>query len=430
MSSLGRHILVEYYDCDSEILNDVITIEKAMVQAAKEAEATIINSTFHHFSPFGVSGVVVIEESHLAVHTWPEYGYAAVDIFTCGDTVNPWVSYNYLLKAFKAENGSSLEMLRGQLDLLEKSDFDLKQWRAEHAEKFTEPKFTRNIWFTERAQNVATSFRHHGDPLFRKKSPFQKVEIYDTFQYGKMLTCDGVAMCAESDEYAYHEMIAHVPMLTHPHPKKVLVIGGGDGGSIREIVKHDHLKQVTMVEIDEVVIEASKKHLPNLSSAFVHPKVDLQIRDGIKFVAEAGDETYDVVIIDSTDPVGPAEGLFTENFYQQIQRILKPQGVMVAQSESPRFNVQVFKDIYHVYRKVFGPDNVHCYLAFIPIYPSGMWSFSYCSKGKVHPLKDLDAKKARNFAKKENLQYYTEQVHQAAFVLPKFVQDLLTENGD
>jgi spermidine synthase len=427
MESLGRHILVEYFNCSSEILNDVILIENAMVKASEAAGATVINSTFHHFSPFGVSGVVVIEESHLAVHTWPEYRYAALDLFTCGENVDPWISYEFLKDAFKAETGSSLEMLRGSLSLLEKFEFDLKKQRDTIDKKISQPKRSRDIWFTERDDNIATSFRHTGDPLFRKISDFQKVEIYDTYQYGKMLTCDGVAMCAEADEYAYHEMIAHVPMLTHSNPKNVLVIGGGDGGTIREVVKHESLEKVVLVEIDEVVIEASKKHLPVLSSAFNHPKLDLHIADGIQYVKDSPDESYDIVIVDSTDPVGPAEGLFTEDFYKDVHRILKSDGLMITQSESPRFNVDVFKDIYQCYSRVFGRDNVHCYLAYIPIYPSGMWSFSYCAKGDLHPIKNLDQQTAKIFTSKNDLKYYSDQIHYAAFILPRFVKDLLNE---
>ena len=169
MNALGRHVLVEFFECSPEVLNDVIIIEKSMVDAAVEAGATVINSTFHHFSPFGVSGVVVIQESHLAVHTWPEYGYAAVDLFTCGDTVNPWISYQYLLRAFKASHGSSMEMLRGQLDLLKKTA-DLGDLPGGTELTPEEIKYNRNIWFTERGENIALSLRHRGDPLFREQS--------------------------------------------------------------------------------------------------------------------------------------------------------------------------------------------------------------------------------------------------------------------
>jgi len=425
MDALGRHVLVEFYECSPDILNDVSTIENTMVTAAKEAGATVINSTFHHFSPFGVSGVVVIQESHLAIHTWPEYRYAAVDLFTCGEPVDPWISYKYLKNAFQAGHGSSMEISRGQLNLLEPSKIDIPGLREQAEEKIPVPKYTRNIWFTERNDHIALSLRHKGDPLFRKQSEFQHVEIYDTYQFGKMLTCDGAIMCAEKDEHVYHEMISHVPMFTHPNPKRVLVIGGGDGGAVREIVRHDNIEKVTLVEIDEVVLEASKEHLPSLASALNHPKLELIIDDGIKYVSRAGNESFDIVLIDSTDSVGPALGLFNVDFYKQVHRILTSQGIMVAQSESPRFNIPVFKEIFTAHKNVFGQDHVYAYLAFIPTYPTGMWSFSFCSKGNLHPVNDLRLAESKRFSLNHKLNYYDEDIHRAAFVLPRFVQEMI-----
>ena len=425
MDALGRHVLVEFYECSPDILNDVSTIENNMVTAAKEAGATVINSTFHHFSPFGVSGVVVIQESHLAIHTWPEYRYAAVDLFTCGEPVDPWISYKYLKNAFQAGHGSSMEISRGQLNLLEPSKIDIPGLREQAEEKIPVPKYTRNIWFTERNDHIALSLRHKGDPLFRKQSEFQKVEIYDTYQFGKMLTCDGAIMCAEKDEHVYHEMISHVPLFTHPNPKRVLVIGGGDGGAVREIVRHDNLDEVILVEIDEVVVEASKEHLPSLASALDHPKLELIIDDGIKYVSGAGNESFDIVLIDSTDPVEPALGLFNVDFYKQVHRILTSQGIMVAQSESPRFNIPVFKEIFTAHKNVFGQDHVYAYLAFIPTYPTGMWSFSFCSKGNLHPVNDLRLAESKRFSLNHKLNYYDEDIHRAAFVLPRFVQEMI-----
>ena len=213
MNSLGRHILVEFFGCSPEILNNVSVIESSMLVAAQEAGATVINSTFHHFSPFGVSGVVVIQESHLAIHTWPEYRYAAVDLFTCGDTVNPWISFDRLKILFKADYGSALELNRGQLELLERIDIDLGELRDETTNKLVIPKISRSVWLTDRNENVALSIRHKGEHIFYEKSPYQTVEIFDTFEYGKMLTIDKMVMCTEKDENAYHEMIVHVPML-------------------------------------------------------------------------------------------------------------------------------------------------------------------------------------------------------------------------
>jgi len=424
MNSLGRHVLVEFFKCSPEVLNDVSTIENSMVSAAVEAGATVINSTFHHFSPFGVSGVVVIQESHLAVHTWPEYGYAAVDLFTCGDTVDPWISYRYLLQAFQASHGSSMEILRGQRGLLKKTA-DLGDLPGGTELTPEEIRYNRNIWFTERGENIALSLRHKGDPLFRKQSAFQKVEVYDTFAYGKMLTCDGMIMCAEKDEHGYHEMIVHVPMHVHPRAQNVLVIGGGDGGTVREILKHDSVERVVMVEIDQVVVDASRTHLPTLANAFDNPKLELIIDDGIKYVQNSRDNTFDLILIDSTDPVGPAEGLFTPEFYTHIRRILTPEGLMVAQSESPRFKEEDFRKIYHKLYKIFGSQKTHCYLAFIPTYPSGMWSFALASKGSLHPVKDFPEERAKKFVARHELNYYSEAIHRAAFVLPPFVHKLV-----
>lgn len=415
---------MEYYDCTPELLNDVVGIEKSMENAAEEAGATIINSTFHHFSPYGVSGVVVIQESHLAIHTWPEYGYASVDLFTCGDTVNPWVSYQALKEAFKAGHGSAVELSRGEMALLKRKNFDLQSMRDEKSAVEGDPIRTRDVWFTERDDQIALSLKHDGK-LYDVQSDFQKVSVYKTLAYGNMLTLDGMVMTTEKDEYVYHEMITHVPMLTHPNPKRALVIGGGDGGTARELLKHEGLEEVVMVEIDEKVIEASKMHLPTIAAALDHPKLNLIIDDGIKYVNDSADGSFDLVIVDSTDPVGPAEGLFTVEFYKEVHRILSADGIMVTQSESPRFNSKVFKEIYQTYRGIFGQDSVHCYLAYIPTYPTGMWSFSYSSKGKAHPLVGLNEDIATAFTNQNKLKYYNEGIHKAAFALPSFVKEMI-----
>ena len=426
MAALGRHIIVELYDCTPNLLNDVVHIEKSMEVAATKAGATIINSTFHHFSPYGVSGVVVIQESHLAIHTWPEYGYASVDLFTCGDTVDPWVSYKVLKERLEAAHGSALELQRGEMVLLSQQPLDVQSLRDEKSANDGTPIRTRDIWFTERDDQIALSLKHDAK-LYDHQSAFQKVEIYQTQAYGNMLTLDGMVMTTEKDEYVYHEMITHVPTLTHPKPKRALVIGGGDGGTVRELLKHDCFDEVVMVEIDQKVIDASREFLPNIASALDHPKLNLIVDDGIKYVNETPDDAFDIVIVDSTDPVGPAEGLFTVEFYKEVYRILSSDGVMVTQSESPRFNQKVFQEIYEVYKSIFGDDQVHCYLAYIPTYPTGMWSFSYSSKGQAHPLKELDKERVEKFTDANSLQYYNAGIHESAFALPNFVSNMIND---
>ncbi len=286
-------------------------------------------------------------------------------------------------------------------------------------------KISSTEWVTDSNGNFAISIRLKGERLFHEVSPFQTVEVFDTHDRGKILTIDRMVMCTEADEAAYHEMIAHVPMLTHPDVKDVLVIGAGDGGTIRELVRHQGIERITMVEIDEAVVRASKQFLPTISSAFEHPKLNLLIDDGIEFVKNAAENSYDLVIIDSSDPVGPSEGLFTKSFYQDVYRCLRVGGVVTVQSESPIFHQKAFTDLNQCLKQVFGNDSVHCYLVFIPMYPTGMWSLTYCSKQGKHPVDNLDAKKAMQFVKEHNLRYYNADIHKAAFALPGFIQEMI-----
>ncbi|OKH26076.1 spermidine synthase [Hydrococcus rivularis NIES-593] len=293
------------------------------------------------------------------------------------------------------------------------------------ASELASSQFNPSEWVIDGNESIALSIHIKGDRLFKEDSPYQTVEVFDTYGNGKMLTIDRMVMCTEADEASYHEMIAHVPMQTHPSVKDVLVIGAGDGGTIRELVRYPGIERVTMVEIDEAVVRASKQFLPTISSAFNHPKLNLLIDDGIKFVKEAADASYDLVIIDSSDPVGPSEGLFTKSFYEDVYRCLRTGGVVTVQSESPSYNPKAFIELNQCLKQVFGSDRVHCYLVFIPMYPTGMWSLTYCSKQGPHPIENFDYNKATQFAKEHDLHYYNADVHKAAFCLPTYVQKMI-----
>jgi spermidine synthase len=424
-NALGRHILVEFFGCSADILNDVIQIETAMVEAAKAAEATVINSTFHHFSPYGVSGVVVIQESHLAIHAWPEYQYAAVDIFTCGEEVDPWIAYDYLKQAFGASHGSSMEINRGQKQLLRRINVEHLAVERQAVEQELEPQYKRDVWFTDKDENIALSLRHTGNLLYSADSPYQRVRVLESYAYGKTLVIDNMVMATEKDEFVYHEMIAHVPAFIHGAPKKVLVIGGGDGGTIRELFKHESVEHLTMVEIDEKVVEASKLHLPQLSCEFDNPKLDLQIQDGVAFLKNSPAEQYDLIVIDGSDPEGPAKGLFDVAFYESVYRALKPNGVVNLQSEGPLFNTDAFIELNHCMKQIFGAASVACYLAYISTYPTGMWSFTTAVKGRALKPLQFDLAEAAIFSQQQQLQYYTPEIHYAAFALPPFVNTML-----
>jgi spermidine synthase len=424
MSALGNHILVEFSGCTPQIMNDVSAIEQGMVDAAVKAGATVINSTFHHFSPYGVSGVVVIQESHLAIHTWPEYGYAAVDLFTCGD-IDSWISFDHLQEVFQSKNYSAIEIRRGSLSLLDRLDFDLTTMREE-AKGRTNPDFyTRNVWFTDKDDNQALSLRYTGEVFHDVQSPFQRVKVLESYKYGKMLTLDDMVMTTEQDEFHYHEMISHPAMFTHGNAKNILVIGGGDGGTVRELLRHEGVEKVTMVEIDGEVIEACKKHLPTIAAAFDHPKLELIVGDGIAYAANAKSESYDLILVDGSDPVGPAEGLFSVEFFNNCAKALKPGGILLTQGESPKFNDKAFAELHHTLADIFGADHTFISLFFVPTYPTGMWSFQWGVKGDANPKKISNDAEIDAFVEKHGLRYYNSEVHRGSFATPGFVKNLL-----
>lgn len=419
-SSLGRHVLAELHGCPAELLNDVTLVERCMVEAARAAGASIDNTSFHHFAPHGVSGVVVIQESHLAIHTWPEFGFAAVDIFTCGSQTDPWAAHRSLKESLRSTRDTTQEIQRGLRNELDAArSVDLRA----HPSRPGRP-YSRNIWFTERADDIALSLRHEGC-LFRRESAHQKVEVLDTTGYGRMLVLDDTVMLTERDEFVYHEMITHVPALVHADPKTALVIGGGDGGAARELLKHDGIEAITVVEIDAVVVEAVRAHFPEMARSLDDPRVDLILGDGAAFVDSSPAGTYDLVIVDSTEPKDIASALFGEAFYANVSNSLRPGGIVTARSEPPVLDTDTFRSIYDRQRAVFAAGSVHCYLAFIPTYTTGMISFSFAAKDGRHPVKDLRADRLHAFTTSCDLRYYNPNVHRAAFALPGFVRDLL-----
>ena len=275
------------------------------------------------------------------------------------------------------------------------------------------------LWYTEKqTENLGYSCRIT-KTLHTEQTDFQKLDMIETVQWGTMLVLDGMVMTTDKDEFVYHEMITHVALNTHPAPKKVMVIGGGDGGAIREIVKHPSVEKATLVEIDRRVVELSKEYLPQIASALEDPKVEVLYEDGIKHIKERKNY-YDIILVDSTEPVGPAVGLFSEDFYQAVSDALKEDGIMVAQSESPFINAELITEMFSRISGIFPITRL--YTVNIPTYPSGMWSFTMGSK-KYDPL-TFDDSKELEFETK----YYTAKLHKAAFQLPKFVQDLTKVN--
>ena len=254
------------------------------------------------------------------------------------------------------------------------------------------------------------------ETLRNEQTRFQHLAVVDTMQFGKMLLLDGMVMTTDKDEFVYHEMITQVALNSHPNPEKVLIIGGGDGGALREVVNHPAVKKGTLVEIDDRVITASRDFFPALNCAFDHPKAEVIVEDGIEFVKNHTDE-FDIILVDSTEPVGPAVELFSASFYKSAAAALKDDGMLVVQSESPFFNQNVIQMAFNGVQQTFPITKL--YLASVPTYPSGLWSFTVGSK-QYDPEKITT--RGLNTCK-----YYNEEVHQAAFKLPNFVADIIEE---
>ncbi|MBU1427703.1 polyamine aminopropyltransferase [bacterium] len=252
--------------------------------------------------------------------------------------------------------------------------------------------------------------------LEKVKSEFQEIEVVESETFGKILLIDGVIMVTESDEFCYHEMIAHVPLCVHPKAQKVLVIGGGDGGTVREILKHDNIKEVEVCEIDEKVIEISKRHFPYLANSLDDPKVKIYYEDGNEFV-KAHKNEYDIIIVDSSDPIGPAEVLFRREFFEAMFQALKDDGIVVTQAESFFYHSEIIKSLFSFIRDIY-PISEY-YYTLVPTYPSGVIGFTFCSK-KYHPINNFNETEA---LKLNDLKYYDRGIHKSAFNLPFFAQD-------
>ncbi|MBU7007074.1 polyamine aminopropyltransferase [Phosphitispora fastidiosa] len=272
------------------------------------------------------------------------------------------------------------------------------------------------LWYTEKqTENVGITCKTE-KTLHVEQTEFQSMAVIDTMQFGRMLVLDGMVQTTIEDEFVYHEMITHVPLNTHPNPQNVLVIGGGDGGAIREVVKHPSVKKAVLVEIDRRVVEISREFFPEISCGLGNPKVSVIYDDGIKHVADHKD-FYDIIIVDSTEPVGPAVELFSSSFYKSISESLREDGLFVAQTESPFFNSDLISGCYRKISEVFPITKL--YLASIPTYPSGLWSFTMGSK-KYDP-EAVDVLAVPDYPTR----YYTPKLHKGSFVLPKFVEGLI-----
>ena len=276
-----------------------------------------------------------------------------------------------------------------------------------------------DTWFTEihQADGSAFSLKVKAK-LHDEQTPFQRIEIYDTVHWGRLMTIDGFYMLSTRDNFLYHEMMSHPALFTHANPKRVLIIGGGDCGTLREVLKHKEVEKVWQVDIDEAVTRLSEIHFPELCVSNGDPRAELLFDDGIKWVREADTASLDLIIVDSTDPIGPAEGLFNRAFYEQCHRILHSGGLLVQQSESPLYHLKLLQEMHGAMRAAgFADTRAHYFPQ--PVYPSGWWSATIARKdGPLSGFRD-DAARRKTF----KTRYYNAEIHHSALAQPEFCKE-------
>ena len=395
----GLHLIGDLSGCrcDPRLLLDCESFRDKCIGFVKDAGLTIMDVSFHQFEGSGFTGTVVLAESHLAIHTWPERNGLTLDVYVCN---------------YSADNSAKArKVFAAIIDHFQPTEAALHEIdRGEHL--LMEP------------LNDSTGFYIRADrQLGEWQTRFQKLAIYDTPQYGKLFRLDGFNMTSEREEFVYHENLIHPALTAHNAPKKVLIIGGGDGGSSEEALKHPSVEQVTMVEIDPDVIRVAKEHFGAVhNGVFDNPKLRVLIEDGIEFVRETH-EKFDLIALDLNEPMGPAEALYATAFFQQLRHTLAPGGALALHIGSPVAQPARVAELAQRLNSVF--RIVRPYTMFIPLYGS-QWTMVVCSD-KLDPKSftadEIDRRIEQR--KLQELRFYNGETHEGVFALPNYVRDLV-----
>lgn len=384
--------------CDPQALLDGKGFEEKCVAMVRAAGLTVMDVRFHQFEGSGFTGTVVLAESHLAIHTWPEKKGLTLDVYVCN---------------FSADNSDKARQL-----------FDAVVAHFDPAE-VARHEVSRGGHLLMEPLNDSTGFYIRADRLVGEwQTRYQQMQIYDTPHYGRLFRLDGYNMTSEREEFVYHENLIHPALTAHAAPKKVLIIGGGDGGSSEEALKHPSVEQLTLCEIDEDVVRVAKEHFQAVhNGVFDNPKLRLLIGDGMKFVRETP-ERFDLIALDLNDPMGPAEALYSTEFFQSCRHALAPGGALVLHIGAPVARPERVAELAQRLNALF--RIVRPYTMYIPLY-GAQWAMAVCSD-KLDPKSftadEIDRRiEARRL---QDLKFYNGETHEGVFALPNFVRELVT----
>ena len=398
----GLHLVADLYACrgDARYLTDRELLRQLCMETVQNAGLTSLGDLFHQFEGNGVTGAVVLAESHLAIHTWPELNSVTLDVYVCNFTQDNSAKANYVMRELTAK--------------FDPSDFvrhDVPR-DIQHLYESLNPDYGFFIRSSKRLADFNTGL--------------QALEVHETPQFGKLFRLDGCFMTSERDEFVYHENVVHPAAIAHADPKKALIIGGGDGGAAEELLKHPSIKQVTLVELDAKVVEIAKQYFDQVHhGVFDDPRLRLLIQDGLKFLRET-DEKFDLIVLDLPDPIGPATALYEEPFFRDCKRTLAAGGALTLHLGSPVARPEQVKEHYQRLARVF--PLVRPYSMFIPLYGC-LWAMACCSDS-LDPLAINTAEVEKRISRRKlaDLQYYNGETHQAVFALPNFMRELTVGN--
>jgi spermidine synthase len=384
--------------CDPRLLLDGEGFREKCIAFVQASGLTVMDARFQQFEGSGFTGTVVLAESHIAVHTWPERAGLTLDVYVCNFSADNSEKAKTLFESIIAYFQPT-EIARHEIE------------RGGHL--LMEPLNDSTGFYIKAARQLG-----------EWQTPYQRMQIYETAQYGKLFRLDGFNMTSERDEFVYHENLIHPALTAHNAPKKVLIVGGGDGGSSEEALKHPSVEQVTMVEIDPDVIKVAREHFHAVhNGVFDNRKLRVLVEDGMKFVRETT-ERFDLITLDLNDPVGPAVALYSMEFFQRCRAALAPGGALTLHIGSPVARPERVAELAARLNSVF--RIVRPYTMFIPLYGS-LWTMAVCSDKldpKAYTADEIDRRIEQR--KLTELRYYNGETHEGVFALPNFVRDLVT----
>jgi spermidine synthase len=423
----GLHLTGDLFDCScpAALLTDLEKLSTLCRDATIAAGLTIVDENYHVFPDFngqpgGITGAVLLAESHLALHTWPERGGVTLDVYVCNFTDDnsgrAQQLFDALTVAFRPKNQVVNRINRG--DLAASMDAAAAEASAQAPGGSASKDELIFDWLNASSGYGFTASRR----LQATESPYQRIEVYDTPQFGKLFRLDGRLMTSEKEEFFYHECMTHPALLSHPNPHSVLVIGGGDGGSSEEVFKHPSVGRVVMAELDAAVIDVARQHLGQIHKGVLDdPRLEIRIGDGFEYVKNAT-ERFDLIVLDLTDPDTPAFHLYSEEFFRLCRERLNPGGMLTLHLGTPVYAPETVRKSAATLRRVF--KQVHPLALFIPLYGS-LWCLGVASDSANPRLMTSEAIAARLRERRiGGLKYYNAEVHGGLFALPTFVKAL------